>query len=401
MRLFLLIFLLFLNTVFPSYYLEKGKIEELIRKFGTKEFQEIELKAVKAFFENLNLEVEPYIELYAKGLLLEREGKIKKALEYYLRSIALNPQYNPSYYRFNFLIRKVDNPEDYRKKIVGILKKRFREAPPVIVENPEDHYIFLVEKMSQYMFIFKGKELVEMHPVTTGKNLGDKEREGDAKTPEGLYYFTRIIPPKDLPKMYGGIAVVLNYPNPYDKYLGKTGSGIWLHGSDEEDRNKLPFSTRGCIVAENKALKKEILPKINLSNTLIAVYKVIPQELETDDVKGFILSWKKAWEEKNFEKYLSYYSKHFRWKGGGLKEWERYKRRTILSKKFINIKIKDITIVAFAKNGEKEASYYLVEFFQEYNSDTYSDKGIKRLYILREGGRLKILSEEFKEVGES
>ncbi len=398
MRLILLLLAL-LSLSFPSYYLEKGEIEKLVKKYG-EGMEELELKALKAFFENLELEVEPYIELYARGLVLEKKGELKKALEYYLRSIALNPHYNPSYYRFNFLIRKVENPEDYRKRIVNILKKRFRETPPVILENPEDHYVFLVEKMSQYLFVFRGKKLLEMHPVTTGKNIGDKEREGDARTPEGIYYFTRIIPPKDLPKMYGGIAVVLNYPNPYDRLVGKTGSGIWLHGSDEEDRNNLPFSTRGCIVAENAALREAILPKINLSNTLIGVYKVIPQSLETDDVKAFLEKWKEAWERKDLKGFLSFYSERFRWKGGGKKEWERYKRRTILSKKFIEVKISNLTVVAFAKRGEKRPLYYLAEFFQEYKSDTYSDKGVKRLYILREGGSLRIISEEFTEVGD-
>jgi len=37
-----------------------------------------------------------------------------------------------------------------------------------------------------------------MYPVTTGKNLGDKFTEGDGRTPEGIYYFTRFIPPQEL-----------------------------------------------------------------------------------------------------------------------------------------------------------------------------------------------------------
>jgi len=395
-----LLFFLLSPLLFASVYLETGEIERVLSKVALGKASEEELKAVKAYFEQMNLPVEKYLVLYARGLLLEREGKLKEALEFYLKSIELNPHYNPSYYRFNFLIRKVESPELYRSKLVKILKERFKSPPPVILENPPHHYVLVVEKMSQYLFIFKGKELVEMHPITTGKNLGDKEREGDARTPEGLYYFTRLVPPDRLPETYGGVAVVLNYPNPYDRLVGKTGGGIWLHGSKEEDRNKLPFSTRGCIVAENKALKEKILPKINLLNTLVGIYKVVPRELKADDLKAFLRRWEEAWESKDLEKFLSFYSESFRWKGGGKKEWRDYKRRTILSKKFIKVEVKDLTVLAFAKRGQKEPLYYLVEFFQEYRSDTYADKGVKRMYIVKEGKDLKIISEEFQEVGE-
>ncbi|HIQ48633.1 MAG TPA: hypothetical protein EYH58_03240, partial [Aquifex aeolicus] len=198
-----------------------------------------------------------------------------------------------------------------------------------------------------------------------------------------------------LSEIYGGIAVALNYPNPYDRLLGKTGSGIWLHGSNEEDRNKLPFSTRGCVVAQTDTLITSLLPKINLENTLIGIYKVIPEELTTEDIVRFIREWKKAWERKDFEKFISFYSRNFRWKGGGLREWRNYKRRTILSKRYIKVDISNLTVLAFAKNGDELPRYYVVEFFQEYNSDSYTDKGIKRMYIVREKGQLKILSEEF------
>ena len=394
----ILCFLLLLQFSFGFLELEKGQIDKLLLKAAENKASPTELKALKAYFENLDIKVEKYLEYYAKGLVLEQKGKLEEALKLYLLSIKLKPDYNPSYYRFNFLIRKVSNPESFREEIEKILKERFKKAPSVILENPEDHYVFLVEKMSQYLLIFKGKELEGMYPVTTGKNLGNKQIEGDGKTPEGIYYFTRFIPPEELSDIYGGLAAVLNYPNPYDKYVGKSGSGIWLHGSNEQNRNYLPFSTRGCIVADNRALREDIFPKINLSNTLIGVFKVIPKELNLDDVKNYILEWKNAWENKDFEKYISFYSKHFKWKGGGLKEWIDYKKRTVLKKKFIKVKISRLTIMAYREALNEEPLYYVAEFFQEYNSDSYSDKGMKRMYILREDGKLKIIAEEFQKI---
>ncbi|WP_461831211.1 L,D-transpeptidase family protein [Aquifex sp.] len=297
-----MILLLLISFAFASFELEKGNLKALFEKLSEGKVNKLELKVLKAYFETLNIKVEPYIYFYVKGLTLEREGKKEEAIRYYLKSVKENPRYNPSYYRFNFLIREVKDKEIYRKEIMGILKKRFERKPPVVVKNPENHYIFLVEKMSQYLFVFKGNKLVEMYPVTTGKNIGDKEREGDGRTPEGLYYFTKFIDPRYLSDIYGGIAVAINYPNPYDKLLGKTGSGIWLHGSNEEDRNELPFSTRGCVVAETKTLKENLVPKINLNNTLIGIYKVIPEKIELEDVEAFLQSWKNSWERKDYDR---------------------------------------------------------------------------------------------------
>ncbi len=366
--------------------LERGDILRVFERFIEGSASPEEAAVIKELGSQIEVEAPPYIKEYTKGLLQELRGNKEKALEHFLKSIELKSDYNPAYYRFNELIRSVDDPTSYRERITEVIKKRFKSTPPVILNNPPDKYILLVEKMSQYLLVYRGKELVGLYPITTGANWGDKWVEGDKKTPEGLYYFTRFIPPSQLPAIYGGIAVVLNYPNPVDKLWGKGGSGIWLHGSNETDREKIPFSTRGCVVADNESLRG-ILKFIKLNNTLIGIYKTLPTHLETEDIKEFLQRWKESWENKDLEGFLSFYSDKFRWKGGGFKEWKRYKRRVILGKKYIKVNIKDITALAFAKEGK--VLYYLVEFTQEYESDSYRDKGVKRLYILKEGDNIK------------
>jgi murein L,D-transpeptidase YafK len=214
------------------HHLEKGNIVESFKRFVEGKSTVEDLFIIKSVGNLVQVESPKYIELYTRGILEEMRGERQKALEYYVRSIEENPDYNPSYFRFNFLIRKVEDPEYYRKKIERIIIRRFKDPPPVIIKNPGNKVVFLVEKMSQYLFIYRGKRLVEIHPVTTGIDWEDKWREGDKRTPEGLYFFTEFIPPHKLPKMYGGVAVVMNYPNPVDRILKKGGGGIWLHGSD-------------------------------------------------------------------------------------------------------------------------------------------------------------------------
>ena len=53
--------------------------------------------------------------------------------------------------------------------------------------------------------------------IAIGKEKGDKQFEGDNKTPEGIYFVNRIIDGKSLPEKYGPLALPINFPNAYDK----------------------------------------------------------------------------------------------------------------------------------------------------------------------------------------
>ncbi len=395
--LLLLVFVLG-SFAFHSEELERGDITGAINRFLEGKANEYDLYLIKSIAEDIESKPPKFVRFFSKGLLAEKRGKFEEALRNYLKSIELKPDYNPSYFRFNELIRKVKNPERFRQRITEIVRSRFSTPPSVIIENPEGKYVFLVEKMSQYMLVYKGKKLEGLYPVTTGKDWEDKWVEGDRRTPEGIYHFTHFIPPETLPKMYGGIAVALNYPNPVDRLLGKGGSGIWLHGSDESNRNNIPFSTRGCVVAGNPDLR-DIVKRIRPNNTLIAIYKEIPNKIKLDDVLSFLREWERSWESKDYERYISMYSQNFTWERGGISQWRSYKRRVILNKKEIKVDIKDLTLLAFRRGISDRVEYYVAEFFQEYSSDSYSDKGIKRLYIIREGDKLKILREEFQREG--
>ena len=58
--------------------------------------------------------------------------------------------------------------------------------------------------------------------------LGPKLREGDRMAPEGFYFVT---PGQLNPLSSYHLAFNIGYPNAYDRYHGRTGSAIMLHGS--------------------------------------------------------------------------------------------------------------------------------------------------------------------------
>ena len=143
-------------------------------------------------------------------------------------------------------------------------------------EEPET--VLLVEKASQRLFVYQSHagrlELLRTLPCTTGRADGDKRVEGDLKTPEGVYWFERYIPGRSLPPLYGAGALTMDYPNDFDRLDGKTGSGIWMHGVETDDRVHVSRDTRGCVALRNSDFD-DLLPLISLGRTPIVVVESI------------------------------------------------------------------------------------------------------------------------------
>lgn len=121
-----------------------------------------------------------------------------------------------------------------------------------LVPNKKDplvpFYAVLVHKAkSEVLVVDMGPDkarIVKRFKASLGEMFGDKLEEGDKRTPDGVYRVIAIEEGDELPNYYGPRAFVLNYPNSLDRKFGKTGSGIWIHGSGEGRRTP---NTRGCV----------------------------------------------------------------------------------------------------------------------------------------------------------
>ncbi|MBI3813282.1 MAG: L,D-transpeptidase family protein [Nitrospinae bacterium] len=132
-----------------------------------------------------------------------------------------------------------------------------RIPPPSVVKEFEkrEGFTIAIDKVRKELFVLSrsGKDfrIVERFNVLLAKNGGDKEKSGDMKTPEGAYKIISVKGDDELLPMYGPMAFVLNYPNDMDKKQGKTGTGIWIHGIGDENREPV---TKGCIALDNNRL---------------------------------------------------------------------------------------------------------------------------------------------------
>ncbi len=126
-------------------------------------------------------------------------------------------------------------------------------------ESALDESLILVDKGKDEFFYLEkhGNEITRLHyPSIHGEKEGDKQVQGDLKTPEGVYFVRgKIQVPLDF-EMYGDHAYPLNYPNPIDVLRGKTGGGIWIHSKGNPIAGQV---TQGCVaidLADIKALDK-------------------------------------------------------------------------------------------------------------------------------------------------
>lgn len=121
--------------------------------------------------------------------------------------------------------------------------------------DPSVRHAIAVDAEKSRLYLFangaQGLSLIGDFYISVGKLGVDKREEGDQRTPLGMYFSTHMIPGAKLPDLYGVGALPVNYPNDWDRLHGRTGSGIWLHGSPSDQFARLPLASDGCVVLAN------------------------------------------------------------------------------------------------------------------------------------------------------
>ena len=109
-----------------------------------------------------------------------------------------------------------------------------------------------------------GLQLIRSFYASIGRAGFDKEVEGDLRTPLGVYHITSRLDDQQVEELYGIGALPLNYPNEHDRRMGRTGSGIWLHGVPRVSYVRSPYATEGCVALANDDmayLMRELEPR--------------------------------------------------------------------------------------------------------------------------------------------
>lgn len=271
------------------------------------------------------------------------------------------------------------------------------------------HTLILVDKKTNLLHLAHYEnddsfKVIKTYHTTTGKVKGDKELEGDLKTPEGVYQFTnKLFPPSIKPK-FGSMAFYVNYPNAYDQIAGCTGNNIMLHGTDAPERLKKDFDSEGCVVLQNEDLK-EVEQSIQVRLTPFMIFDDLQPQFKNggrdEKLHRFFDSWIKDWESRDVEKYMSHYHTDFaspiKGKWFDRDQWKSYKG--ILTNKYSKIEVNASNPYFF-----RHPKYTMMMFTQDYISTLKNggkgliSRGTKILYIAEEKGEPKIISENFSEM---
>ncbi len=281
--------------------------------------------------------------------------------------------------------------------------RRYLDAPPVdelpaslLQLAPDQVHALVVDTSRSRLYVYANDlgrpRYVTDFYISLGRYGVDKEREGDQKTPIGVY--TIVGDKEKVPDIYGLRAFPLSYPNDWDRMHGRKGHGIWLHGTPAETYSRPPWATDGCVVLTNDDLAR-LSKYVDVSRTPVVIGQSIqwrdPAHWEADRqafLAAFAL-WKKDWESLDTQRYLSHYSLRFHTDGQDLATWKAKKNRVNAGKAWVKVGIDDLSL--FAYPGAQDMM--MVTFEQDYRSSNMSKKTLKRQYWIREDGAWRILNE--------
>ena len=205
----------------------------------------------------------------------------------------------------------------------------------VLQLHAEQKHVLMVDSRRSRLYVFgndKGTpRLVADYYVTLGKNGIEKTREGDQKTPVGVYHVTANLPRRKLTDFYGAGAFPINYPNEWDRRQGRGGYGIWLHGVPSDVYSRPPRASDGCIVLANPDLESVgRYVQVGLTPVIIADEvewsDAAAVEAERASLAAAIERWRTDWESRDTERYLTHYSARFAAPGQDLAGWSEHKR---------------------------------------------------------------------------
>ncbi|MFW7380384.1 MAG: L,D-transpeptidase family protein [Oligoflexus sp.] len=239
----------------------------------------------------------------------------------------------------------------------------------------------------------KQSETLISFRIAIGKEEGDKQVEGDNKTPEGIYFAQELIDGKTLPAKYGPFAIPINFPNPHDRSLGKTGYGIWLHGVEKDARIEEANVTEGCVAFYNAdivALSSWLKPQQSVIVITNRAEEANRQE-DVSEILSHTKNWYSAWKKREIQDYLGYYHERFRYRGMKLGGFAKYKERVFKQYDEMNVAVRDVRVFT-------HKNYAISVFNQDFNGDDrYVSNGRKVLYWERQSdGEWRITHEIFE-----
>lgn len=281
--------------------------------------------------------------------------------------------------------------------------RALRERPPegaipqqFVQLSPRNRHAIAIDTSRARLYLFEngpqGLKLLADYYISVGKAGIEKVAEGDLRTPLGVYFVTSNLDPKSLKDFYGAGALPINYPNPYDARRGKTGSGIWLHGTPPNQFARSPNATDGCVVLANPDLQR-IIRTVEVRTTPVVIARslrwVSAASLEPENKRfaEVLEAWRTAKATGDADRLLGFYTSDFAVNGKSLADWTPLLKVELGRSRGREVQLKDVSFLRWADSGDT-----MVVTFGEVASGARTGP-VKRQYWVRQGPHWKIFFE--------
>ncbi len=299
--------------------------------------------------------------------------------------------------------------EESRRRLLALTERPPEGSIPTqfLALAPQSRHAIAIDASRSRLYLFENLNPARSSPgddrqpklklvgdfyISVGLSGIEKSVEGDKRTPLGVYYITSNLNPADLPDLYGVGALPINYPNPLDVQRGKTGSGIWLHGTPSDQFVRAPQASDGCVVLSNPDLER-LLGTVQIRTTPVVIAPelqwVQPDALSSDRVQfeSVLEAWRRSRSEGNLAELKGFYSSRFSNQGRDLAQWWPRVEGELRSTGPRELAIKDLSVLRWNDTDDTR----VVTFGEVAAGQT---RGVtKRQYWIRENDRWTIFFE--------
>ncbi len=272
-------------------------------------------------------------------------------------------------------------------------------VPRALLQMRKDQrHALIVDAKHSRLYLYENRNdqlhLLSDFYVSQGKLGINKSREGDLRTPIGVYYIVGRLPGVKLPDMYGKGALPLDYPNDWDKVHGRSGSGIWVHGTPPETFSRPPLSTDGCVVVSNDDLYK-LTRTVEIGKTPVLIgdqVEFVSKTVMENDLKlasGLVESWRRDVERRDDAGLRAHYSAHFKSSTDEDAGTWLAKQQFLPGAKKVSVIVSDSS---YFRQPSKE-EIIVSNFTQQTVVGRYRHAVRKKQYWAKEGQEWKIVAE--------
>lgn len=290
--------------------------------------------------------------------------------------------------------------QEARQRVRALANPLPENQVPAYLLNLGDGYrhVLVVDTSRSRLYVFENRGglpvRVADYYVTIGKAGAGKQKEGDNRTPVGIYHVSEFKPGSELGDFYGNGAFTLSYPNEWDERQGRSGHGIWIHGTPSNTYSRPPRASEGCVVLANEDLKS-LGQYIQTGKTPVLIAEQVnwldPDKMDSSrsELAAAIDQWREDWESLDTPKLLNNYSRAYRSESQDYRQFADSKRRINAAKEWVKVGLSNVSLMLYPERPDLA----VISFTQDYKSNNVNDRTQKRQFWSRENGRWKIIHE--------